>query len=175
MFFFLTEPVWVKVHVSFKNKNKTEIYNNTLNKTLFDLDVIEDILVNKKNYSLQVGGRWSPPTCEPDYQIAIILPYRDRLENLKLFLLNMHPFFINQKMSYGIYLIEPMKDLPFNRGLLMNIGYLEALKDSFYLWTCFFFHDVDMLPEDLRNLYTCNKDIPKHYAVAVSKWKYRQA
>ena len=95
------------------------------------------------------------------------------MENLKLFLSNMHPFFANQKMSYGVYLIEPLKGLPFNRGLLMNIGYIEALKDSLYLWNCFFFHDVDMLPEDLRNLYSCNETIPKHYAVAVSKWKYR--
>lgn len=95
------------------------------------------------------------------------------MEHLKLFLLNMHPFFANQKMSYGVYLIEPLKNLSFNRGLLMNAGYMEALKDSLYLWNCFFFHDIDMLPEDLRNLYSCNDTIPKHYAVAVSKWKYR--
>lgn len=125
------------------------------------------------NYSLNIGGRWFPDKCTAKYKIAIVVPYRDRMPNLKLFLLNMHPFFANQLMDYGIYLIEPLANLTFNRGLLMNVGFNEALKDSMYHWDCFFFHDVDMIPEDQRNLYTCDDNIPKHYAVAVSKWKYR--
>ena len=84
----------------------------------------------------------------------------------------MHPFLINQNLTYGIYLIEPLANLTFNRGLLMNIGFIESLKDSNHLWDCFFFHDVDMLPEDLRNYYKCDYDLPVHYAVAVSKFGY---
>ena len=34
------------------------------------------------------------------------------------------------------------------------------------------FHDVDLLPEDDRNLYTC-ADQPRHMSVAVDKLKYR--
>lgn len=37
----------------------------------------------------------------------------------------------------------------------------------------FFFHDVDMIAEDFRNIYKCDQGYPKHYAVAVSKWNYR--
>lgn len=32
----------------------------------------------------------------------------------------------------------------------MNIGYKEAIKD--YDWACLIFHDVDLVPEDDRNL-----------------------
>ena len=34
------------------------------------------------------------------------------------------------------------------------------------------FHDVDLLPEDDQNLYTCPK-LPRHLSVAVDKFKYR--
>ena len=79
----------------------------------------------------------------------------------------MHQFFISQYLYYTIYLIEPIEKLTFNRGLLMNIGYLEALKEKEF--DCFFFHDVDMIAEDRRNIYECDPIYPVHYAVAVSK------
>merc|ERR1712150_138617 len=63
----------------------------------------------------------------------------------------------------------------FNRASLMNIGYVESnCIDSGY--TCFIFHDVDLLPEDDRNLYVCPPEETnqvKHISVAVNKWKYR--
>ena len=37
---------------------------------------------------------------------------------------------------------------------------------------CSVFHDVDLLPEDDRNLYTC-PDQPRHMSVAVDKFKYK--
>ena len=51
----------------------------------------------------------------------------------------------------------------------MNVGFKESLKD--FYWTCFIFHDVDHLPEDVRNLYSC-PDQPRQMAVAVDKWNY---
>ena len=54
--------------------------------------------------------------------------------------------------------------------MLMNVGFREALQD--FNWDCFIFHDVDLLPEDDRNLYTC-PDQPRHMSVAVDKFKYR--
>ena len=52
----------------------------------------------------------------------------------------------------------------------MNVGFKESLKD--FNWTCFIFHDVDHLPEDVRNLYSC-PDQPRHMAVAIDKWNYK--
>ena len=58
----------------------------------------------------------------------------------------------------------------FNRGALLNIGFLEAKKrDNF---DCFIFHDVDLLPEDTRNLYSCTNN-PRHMSSAIDVFQYR--
>lgn len=53
-------------------------------------------------------------------------------------------------------------NLEFNRATLLNVGFKEAVKE--YPWDCFIFHDVDHLPEDDRNTYSCS-DQPKHMRV----------
>jgi hypothetical protein len=53
----------------------------------------------------------------------------------------------------------------------MNIGYVESIK-LYNNYTCFIFHDVDLLPEDDRNLYTCSNR-PRHLSVSIDKFKYR--
>ena len=50
----------------------------------------------------------------------------------------------------------------FNRGILMNIGFLEALKE--HDWNCFVFHDVDHLPQLYTNPYDC-QITPRHVTV----------
>jgi hypothetical protein len=52
----------------------------------------------------------------------------------------------------------------------MNIGFVEALKLQNF--TCFIFHDVDLLPEYDMIPYAC-ADMPRHLSVAVDKFKYR--
>jgi hypothetical protein len=84
----------------------------------------------------------------------------------------MHPFLAKQQLDYGIYLVEPVDNVTFNRGLLMNIGFAEALEDKENDWQCFAFHDVDLLPEDDRNLYSCPES-PRHMSSAVSTLNYR--
>lgn len=61
-------------------------------------------------------------------------------------------------------------NLAFNKAKLMNIGYLEAMKDDRY--DCVVFHDVDLLLEDDRLLYTC-VNTPKHLSVAIDKYGYK--
>ena len=57
---------------------------------------------------------------------------------------------------------------PFNRGMLLNIGYLEAMKVA--NWTCLIFHDVDLLPENDLNTYNCPR-APRHMSVGKEKIK----
>ena len=86
--------------------------------------------------------------CESKHRLAIIVPNRDRLKNLLIFLNNMHEFLTKQQITYGIYLVEPVEGLTFNRGLIFNIGFLEATKDgnNYDLeWDCFVFHGLNFL------------------------------
>lgn len=39
-------------------------------------------------------------------------------------------------------------------------------------WDCVFFHDVNLLPEDNRNLYICDV-FPAHVSVAIDKFNYK--
>ncbi len=67
-------------------------------------------------------------------------------------------------------MVEQSNPGPFNRAMLMNVGAAEALKlrpDT----QCFVFHDVDLMPEDDRNLYTCPSQ-PRHMSVAVNSFLY---
>ena len=52
------------------------------------------------------GGRSSPADCLPRHHVALIIPFRDREQHLRIFLHNMHPFLWRQQLNYGIYVIE---------------------------------------------------------------------
>jgi len=52
----------------------------------------------------------------------------------------------------------------------MNIGAAEALRQDDF--QCFIFHDVDLLPEDDRNTYSCPEQ-PRHMSVAINVFKYK--
>ena len=58
----------------------------------------------------------------------------------------------------------------FNRGMLMNIGFIEA--NTLGDFDCVIFHDVDLYPEDDRHLYKCPEN-PTHMSAAVDKFNYR--
>ena len=76
-------------------------------------------------------------------------------------------------MKNQVFLVEQADQWPFNRAALMNVGVTETEKLGNF--SCFVFHDVDMLPEDDRAVYKCPENEALHLAVAVSRWKYRLA
>jgi hypothetical protein len=67
------------------------------------------------DYQIEYGGKWSPKNCASHDHIAILIPYRDRYEHLIHFLRNMYPTLVRQERSFGIYLIEPVPEITFNR------------------------------------------------------------
>merc|ERR1712071_637378 len=87
-----------------------------------------------------------------------------------MFLHHLHPILQRQQLDYGIHVVELAANVTFNRAMLMNIGFAEASK--LYDYNCFIFHDVDLLPEDDRNLYSCGEQ-PMHLSVAIDKFSYR--
>ncbi|KRZ68283.1 Beta-1,4-N-acetylgalactosaminyltransferase bre-4 [Trichinella papuae] len=116
------------------------------------------------------GGLHVPRNCTSVDDVAIIIPYRDRDQHLRTLLLNLHSFLIRQQLYYKIFIIEQVKKQTFNRGKLMNVGFMEAMR--LHNWTCLVFHDVDLLPENDLNSYSC-LDTPRHLSVAVDKFNYR--
>ena len=125
----------------------------------------------EKTYKfLHLGGRYKPQNCRARHRVAIIVPYRDREDHLRTFLYNMHSFLPRQQVDYGIFIVEQDGSGPFNRAMLLNVGAAEALKS--YDYQCFIFHDVDLLPEDDRNLYNCPVQ-PRHMSVAINNFLYR--
>ncbi|VDN12379.1 unnamed protein product [Dibothriocephalus latus] len=139
---------------------------------------------------------WSPASCYQPEATAIIIPFRNRFVNLSVFLDHMHPFLRHQRRRYTIFVIDQaVKHLQrplsrqnqgalypngllsilqvtpkiFNRAALLNIGFREAVKSANY--SCFIFHDVDLLPEDDRMIYGC-EDQPLHMSATIDKFNY---
>lgn len=129
---------------------------------------IDDVQM-KLGEMLYPGGYYVPSKCEARNRVAIIVPYRNRPKELAIFLKNIHPFLMKQQLEYGVFVVEQTVGTKFNRGMLLNVGYLEAKKIK--TWDCFIFHDVDFLPMDDRILYTCSKN-PRHLAAYVDKFDY---
>ncbi|XP_056007185.1 beta-1,4-N-acetylgalactosaminyltransferase bre-4-like isoform X2 [Ostrea edulis] len=118
---------------------------------------------------LYTGGHYSPKYCIAIQNVAIIIPFRDREEHLRVLLNNLHPILYRQQIMYTVYVIEQADNKPFNKGKLNNIGYIEALKGDH---TCFVFHDVDLIPENDKISYGCPRS-PMHLSREIDKFNYR--
>ncbi|KAE8609992.1 hypothetical protein XENTR_v10011979 [Xenopus tropicalis] len=126
--------------------------------------------VQRENPDVTEGGRYTPPDCQPKEKVAIIIPFRHREHHLKYWLHYLHPILRRQKVAYGIYIINQFGEDTFNRAKLLNVGFLEAMKEADY--DCFIFSDVDLIPMDDRNLYHCYEQ-PRHFAIAMDKFGFR--
>ncbi|XP_061195867.1 beta-1,4-galactosyltransferase 1-like [Saccostrea echinata] len=128
----------------------------------------EDTL--QKYSSVRCGGHFRPSNCKARQKVALLIPFRNRYVHLKIFINHIHPFLMRQQLEYGIYIIDLDDEIQFNRGLLLNVAFLEASKE--YDYDCYIFHDVDLLPENDYNFYRCS-DLPRHMSVAVDKHNYK--
>lgn len=114
-------------------------------------------------------------------KIAIIVPYRDlhpaqnRAEHLKKFIAYMGPFMekaVNQfsnNSTFHIFIVEQSPEHKFNRGILLNIGFIEAKKQGYNV---LIFHDVDLLPGDVISPYYVKyPENPIHIARCWDRYK----
>nr|XP_056704471.1 beta-1,4-galactosyltransferase 1 [Euleptes europaea] len=125
--------------------------------------------VEEENPDLREGGRYTPKDCIALQKVAIIIPFRNRDEHLRYWLYYLHPILQRQQLDYGIYVINQGGEETFNRAKLLNIGFIEALKE--YDYDCFVFSDVDLVPMDDRNTYKCY-DQPRHLSVSMDKFGF---
>lgn len=92
------------------------------------------------------------------HKLGIIVPYRNRPEQLEKFKNETMNYLSDKDIDYEIFIIEQDNEKQFNRGVLLNIGYRYA-KESNCDYLCF--HDVDMLPYDVDYSYS---SFPVHLA-----------
>ncbi|XP_072425836.1 beta-1,4-galactosyltransferase 6 isoform X2 [Chiloscyllium punctatum] len=122
-----------------------------------------------QDLEIQYGGHWKPKDCKPRWKVAILIPFRNRHEHLPILFRHLIPMLQRQHVQFGFYVIEQAGNYPFNRAMLFNVGFMEAMKDLD--WDCLIFHDVDHIPESDRNYYGCGQ-MPRHFASKLDKYMY---
>ncbi|KAJ8254974.1 hypothetical protein GJAV_G00199490 [Gymnothorax javanicus] len=76
------------------------------------------------------------------HKMALLVPFRERFEELLVFVPYMHSFLNKKKIRHQIFIINQMDHFRFNRASLINVGFLESGNDTDYIAM----HDVDLLP-----------------------------
>ncbi|KAB0389183.1 hypothetical protein E2I00_014154, partial [Balaenoptera physalus] len=79
---------------------------------------------------------WGP------HRLAVLVPFRERFEELLVFVPHMHRFLSRKKIQHHIYVLNQVDHFRFNRAALINAGFLESSNSTDYIAM----HDVDLLP-----------------------------
>ncbi|NXP81593.1 B4GT4 galactosyltransferase, partial [Ramphastos sulfuratus] len=106
--------------------------------------------------------------CEPDQRFVWevgLFPFSQHSPESCCLASHLH-FYTQDIFAY----VNAAGSTKFNRAKLLNVGYLEALKEA--NWDCFIFHDVDLVPENDFNIYMCDRQ-PKHLVVGRNNTGYR--
>ena len=107
-------------------------------------DLTKDIMKNR--YSM-LSMKWSDDKIGVYFKnrkLTVLIPYRDREENLSVFIPYFKSFMKNYhpEINYNIVIIEQGNNKTFNKGLLFNAGFLLTSGSTDY----YALHDVDALP-----------------------------
>ncbi|XP_055384505.1 beta-1,4-galactosyltransferase 7 [Condylostylus longicornis] len=94
------------------------------------------------------------------YKLAILVPFRDRFEELLQFVPHMTKFLKKQSIQHHIFILNQIDRLRFNRASLINIGFLYTKYEYDYIAM----HDVDLLPLNDNLLYEYPEHGPLHIA-----------
>ena len=91
-------------------------------------------------------------------KLGVIVPYRNRYEHLLKFKMAIQAKLYESRIPYELIVVEQDDAESFNRGKLLNIGFIQAEKLG-----CDYvvFHDVDMVPQKVDYSYA---DHPMHLA-----------
>ena len=95
------------------------------------------------------------------HKLGVIVPYRNRYEHLQKFKKSIVKYLESKNIDFKIIIVEQDNAKLFNRGMLCNIGFIEAQKEN-----CDYIviHDVDMIPVNVDYSYS---GYPVHLATKV--------
>lgn len=77
-----------------------------------------------------------------EHKLAIVVPFRDRFDELLLFVPHISKYLQSKSIDFKIYIINQIDQYRFNRASLINVGFLISMNDCDYMAM----HDVDLLP-----------------------------
>ncbi|XP_072002374.1 beta-1,4-galactosyltransferase 7 isoform X2 [Engystomops pustulosus] len=97
---------------------------------------------------------WGP------HRLALLIPFRERFEELLSFVPHMHQYLSEKKIRHRIFVINQLDHYRFNRASLINVGFLESGNDTDYIAM----HDVDLLPLNPNLDYGFPEKGPFHVA-----------
>jgi hypothetical protein len=138
-----------------------QIVNNEYN-----LNVIEKrllLLIKQENTEL-VGVNFDEFCYDKNedfpFEAQILIPYRARGNNkfrelqLSNFLKHMKKYMktIHENVNYKLIILEQDNDHPFNRGLLLNAGYIECENGINQYIKYYIHHNCDLFPEIVKGL-----------------------
>lgn len=126
---------WIHELTSFLLQDYTELLEE--NHFFYKKPFTTSDVINRAE--IRIGGEYWPEECNPSFSTAVIVPYRDRAEQLKHFLSYLHNYLRKQNLHYKIFIVEQNDEKPFNRAKLFNIG---AKVRSSWRWIakCLLFH-----------------------------------
>jgi GT2 family glycosyltransferase len=128
-----------------------EIEDNGIKKLLLSLIKLQT------NYSRKI-------LINQDKKLAVIIPYRDRVEALNKLIPTLKKVLSKQIKNFEIFVVEQDDKKLFNKGLLNNVAFLLNLDFDYYC-----FHDVDLIPEIADYSYP---KIPVHMSTYCSQFNY---
>ncbi|KAL1450064.1 hypothetical protein WDU94_002520 [Cyamophila willieti] len=105
-----------------------------------------------------------------NHVLCLIIPFRDRFDELLVFLTHMKVFLDNQSVEYQVYVVNQVDSYRFNRGSLINVGFRHVSSHS----SCDFIamHDVDLIPLNPKLNYSYPGDSIMHIAAPHLHPKY---
>lgn len=92
-------------------------------------------------------------TVIPKHKLAIVVPFRDRFNELSVFVPKISKFLDIKSIDHKIYIVNQVDKYRFNRAALINIGFLTSMNECDYMAM----HDVDLIP--LNDF--CSYDYPE--------------
>lgn len=101
-------------------------------------------------------------------RLAVVVPYRERSTELFQFVPHMNTFLNKQNVCHQFYVINQVDKYRFNRGMLINVGFILSSNQSTYMAM----HDVDLLPINLQLSYRFPSKSPFHISAPNLHPKY---
>ncbi|CAH8660110.1 unnamed protein product [Dicrocoelium dendriticum] len=148
-----------------------------------ELESRESTLIRHISPTLQ-GGAWayrsrapnSSRHCERTYDagVAIVIACKNRWKQLNVMLHYLIPLLQKQRFCFRIFVVEQLNPSVFNKGAILNVGFVEAAKH--FRFRCVIFHDVDLAPINDLNPYGCDsltENIVVHLGVGIDNRSFK--